>query len=772
MKKYHVKKTAMLFVAFVLLFSNFQLTTATANSNLGNNIYKNNYQIAPGVTLTKENYETSTRRRAINYMEVDLNQSNIGIEIATGNPFNQLTRVTDLARRETIPAQNRYVVGSINASFFLTNGSGLPSNLVVKNNEILRLGRNSATPNDPIHYRYAFGVNRNGKPLIDSYKEDMRVVVNGKQVTLHSFNSPRRNGEVTLYTPSLGHNVPIDSNHSTEIIVEKASQNTSKLSFGDNVSGIVTKVNRGYRDTPLAVPKDGFVIVANGENLSKELSGVKVGDPISFNLNIDEKWRNAQSMIASGPLLVQGGKASLSMNASSSFASSLHPRSAVGITKDNKLIMVTVDGRQAGYSNGISLMDLANYMISLGAVSAINLDGGGSTVMAARVRGYDLPYLVNRPSEGNERRVTNAIQIVSSTPPQAVTQTAMEIEEFSSLRNWESSVLRGTAGISLAAKGWPTGSKQSVKLSYDFSTNKQTGTSAAYLIPKQPLMLEGRPTKIGMWVYGDGRENALRAQIDDRNLQPYYVNLTAENKLNWSGWRYVTADIPPNIPGPFSISRIYIAQSQENKKSMGTIYFNNLDVIYDTNFIAPTKNPLHDPSKGMFPDVSNSHWAVNEISYLANQRVITGFTNGDFQPGGNITREQVALMLVKQLNLNMNNTKKVEYKDVSTSSFYYDAIATVTQHGILTGRSAGYFRPKETLTRGEAAAVLKRAYKLSGEQQLTFSDVKGHWSYSDIATISSHSITTGYPNGTFAPDKPVTRAEFSAFLYRTIQLKK
>ncbi|GAB4195361.1 MAG: hypothetical protein Kow00105_09600 [Phycisphaeraceae bacterium] len=64
------------------------------------------------------------------------------------------------------------------------------------------------------------------------------------------------------------------------------------------------------------------------------------------------------------------------------FFTTQHPRTAIGVTADNRLLLVTVDGRQPGFSEGMSLDELARFMIELGAVQALNLDGGGSTTMA------------------------------------------------------------------------------------------------------------------------------------------------------------------------------------------------------------------------------------------------------------------------------------------------------------------------------------------------------------------------------------------------------
>ncbi len=87
------------------------------------------------------------------------------------------------------------------------------------------------------------------------------------------------------------------------------------------------------------------------------------------------------------------------------------PRSAVGVTADGTLLMVVVDGRQPGYSAGMTLRELSTFMLSLGAVNAMNLDGGGSSVMW--VNGL----VVNRPSDGFERSVANAVVVLPGADP-------------------------------------------------------------------------------------------------------------------------------------------------------------------------------------------------------------------------------------------------------------------------------------------------------------------------------------------------------------------
>ena len=92
------------------------------------------------------------------------------------------------------------------------------------------------------------------------------------------------------------------------------------------------------------------------------------------------------------------------------------PRTAVGIKADGDVFFVVIDGRQEPYSSGISMPDLAQLMIDLGAVNALNLDGGGSSTFTTRELGGDTLEIDNKPSDRTERSVANSWLIVSKEP--------------------------------------------------------------------------------------------------------------------------------------------------------------------------------------------------------------------------------------------------------------------------------------------------------------------------------------------------------------------
>ena len=125
-------------------------------------------------------------------------------------------------------------------------------------------------------------------------------------------------------------------------------------------------------------------------------------------------WEAVQQAVGGREWIVRDGAVNISPHPAS--ADEIHPRSAVGLTADGRLILATVDGRETGVSEGVRLTELAELMLERGAVQAINLDGGGSSTLVVRRAGTETPVIVNKPSDGVERPVTNSIQVVSTMP--------------------------------------------------------------------------------------------------------------------------------------------------------------------------------------------------------------------------------------------------------------------------------------------------------------------------------------------------------------------
>ena len=122
-------------------------------------------------------------------------------------------------------------------------------------------------------------------------------------------------------------------------------------------------------------------------------------------------WPGILDAIGGIPLLVRDG-ANAVTTCTSYFCRGPHPRTGIGVTADGRLLLVVVDGRRAKYSLGMSLPQFAALFLQLGAVSAVNQDGGGSSLMWVKGEG-----IVNKPSDGHERAVSSAFLVLPGPDP-------------------------------------------------------------------------------------------------------------------------------------------------------------------------------------------------------------------------------------------------------------------------------------------------------------------------------------------------------------------
>ncbi|MBD8013381.1 Ig-like domain-containing protein, partial [Planococcus wigleyi] len=171
---------------------------------------------------------------------------------------------------------------------------------------------------------------------------------------------------------------------------------------------------------------------------------------------------------------------------------------------------------------------------------------------------------------------------------------------------------------------------------------------------------------------------------------------------------------------------------------------------------------------GNYPDLKLTHWALDEIMYLADDQIIGGYPNGGFQPEKNTTRAEAAKMLALALDLPIVETSS-GYKDVSGKHWAKDYIAAVSKAGLFNGNPDGTFAPNDVLKRAEMAKVISIAYDLNSSNKNHFNDVKaGHWAKGYISGLYENGITTGFPDKTFRPGASTTRAEYSVFLARAL----
>jgi hypothetical protein len=188
-----------------------------------------------------------------------------------------------------------------------------------------------------------------------------------------------------------------------------------------------------------------------------------------------------------------------------------------------------------------------------------------------------------------------------------------------------------------------------------------------------------------------------------------------------------------------------------------TVYFLSIIVLF-CSFSTPV-------SANMFSDVARQHWAYHDIKFLTDKNVIKGKA-GKFYPTEILTRLDAAMMLGRAMALTAPEIAEVVPSDMNTYTRGYDEVLAVVNKGMFT-LVDNNFQPNEPLSRREMAKALAVGYQLVGSLKSTFNDVTINDPYYPyVDAIDSNDITTGYSDGTFRPDMPVDRLQFSVFLAR------
>ena len=221
----------------------------------------------------------------------------------------------------------------------------------------------------PIYNRVGLGIFDNNYEMSRiNLKANLETNIGGLEID--NVNQPRMLSTHTIvYTRDWGKTSPKTPKYGAQLVVKN--------------NKIIT-----LSQTSVTIPENGFVIVGPLEKL-KTISNAK---KVKLNLELKPEWKDVNHIISGGPYLVKNNEIYVDITEQKLHSiTGRNPRTAIGYTKDNNLIMLTADGRE-GASIGLTLFELAYLMKDLGCINAMNLDGGGSTVM------YVQGKIVNKPA--------------------------------------------------------------------------------------------------------------------------------------------------------------------------------------------------------------------------------------------------------------------------------------------------------------------------------------------------------------------------------------
>ncbi|MDP4093806.1 MAG: phosphodiester glycosidase family protein [Bacillota bacterium] len=315
--------------------------------------------------------EIDGNKQEINILEIDLNSKKVRLEpILSNDSTFGFEELSSMSKRK-----NAYA--AVNAGFFYEYGQ--PIGMVVINGQLVT----ASTGKFPV---FVFDGSKAG---ITQLKSELWLVLDGKKLKVTGINTPGKSGDVIVYTGEYGTtNRAKSSNFSIKV-----------------ANGVITETASLKGETD--IPRNGFVVTFYGSAQRKpEISGLTAG--ISLSLESIPALNKDYQAYECGSWVVRDGKSAVPARDDwVGVMTNYDPRTAIGIKYDGKVVLVTVDGRQPGYSTGFTGKELAQYLIEYGVKDAAMLDGGASTEMLIHDK------LVNHPSfKGQERLLGGGLIIV------------------------------------------------------------------------------------------------------------------------------------------------------------------------------------------------------------------------------------------------------------------------------------------------------------------------------------------------------------------------
>ena len=350
----------------------------------------------PGVTY--RNDRVASVPWSIHIVKVDRTRKDLAFQapLALGTVLG-VSLISEQARAIP-PALGRALAG-VNGDFYERDNAtyaGDPRGLQIVNGELVS-GTSTA----------AVWFDARGQPQVDDVKGDFKITWPDRRQTPFALNQRRESNMVVIYTPTYGPSTRV--NGGRDLILEKDGEGPwLPLQAGQNYRAKVRAV-QATADTPLS---SDVLVLSLGMASLADVPEVAPGAVLEISTATTPGLKDVKTAIAGGPALIKNGvpfaATALPPGATRAYSErskyERHPRSAVGWNATH-LYLVTVDGRQPGLSVGMTLTELADYLVKLGCTDGMNFDGGASACMWMGGR------IVNDPCQG-ERPVANCLFVV------------------------------------------------------------------------------------------------------------------------------------------------------------------------------------------------------------------------------------------------------------------------------------------------------------------------------------------------------------------------
>ncbi len=749
-------------------------------SILGNTIVGWSHEIGNGTQIYKNTFmsEQEGVGKQVEYYAEYVPNDDVVPSVVNGNSLWGLKKIDKI---EEYMKENEMVpLLGINASYFSWE-TGLPMGHVISDGKIMS--------KDTLAYD-SIGFTKSGSAFIAPLSIETTLTAGENVIDIAHINKYNQTitDVINLYTTDFD-----DNNHtsspSLNIILGDID---GELSLDDSLTAVVEE--KFNYSSSIKIPEDKIVLTLNESGLPElyeALNSLKIGDEVTISsktLTENELWKTADSALGSvGETLIKDGEIQ------GDFPSGAAPRTAVGITDAGNVIFYVIDGRQKPYSYGARVETLAKRMKELGCVDAINLDGGGSTVISGIYPGSDVSSVFNSPSEGKLRACSNYIFLKNTQNP---TNKLNKLYLYPFERHYLSGFSEEISVKAVDTAYYKVDTPENLKFSVNAtkSTIDETGILTASGTEKFSVeVTDGKVSgTANYYTYESPTDIIVR---DENNKEITELTLKKGDKVKF------------NLTAMYNNIELLSSDNCfefEVVNELGIIENNELIITSDggegtLKVIAGEyvkEIPLKVEYEYIFTDISE-HWAREMIKNASIKGIISGYQSENgllFKPDNNMTREEFAAVVCRLLNINTE-----EYIDRSLDEFEDSQeisewarpyVAAIFSYGLITGKlNQGeiYFAPKDTLTRAEAITILGRTITNSEEQStqinedvsaVKYEEITNHndnminkshmfadndeipeWAKEYVDLLVFKGIVNGYEDNTIRPKGLVTRAE-------------
>lgn len=347
--------------------------------------------LAPGLDLTTFQRRQDRAWVSGHVMTMDTAAKNLSLSLEDGDSIAGGNQTVSQFVKNTPD-----VVAAVNADFFDMNKTDAPvhGNISANGIRTLSQGANAFTMTEGKaaieRLMSASELVREARPADDNGEgalDELKLAIGG-------INSPTVANGIALFNSTWG-------TYRLDGLTEGKTKYVVRVR-GGQVTAV--DVDPASLAPSVAIAPDETILIARGPEAVAGLSALAVGDKVRLDVKANV---NPELAVGGNAALLTNGEVTVNENVTAG-------RTAVGISEDgSKLFFVVIDGRRFD-ADGMTLNELARLMKDLGAWNALNLDGGGSTTLVGRPAGTSEPVVINQPSDGNERLVTNALVIRSS----------------------------------------------------------------------------------------------------------------------------------------------------------------------------------------------------------------------------------------------------------------------------------------------------------------------------------------------------------------------